>query len=470
MRLHPFRFFILFVLMLTVASCNWLDSDDDDTEASNNPSFVSLRFTSSVAGVKNASFSIIKEDNIEDSIIVNLDSLPYKTDVSKIVSTFSFKSVSNTYVYQTDSVGGIDTILISATTDADTIDYRWGVKVRNIAADGITELNYVVKVNIHKVEPELYQWNRVNSSIYSHVGSEQKALLFNDSIFFFVSSGLNNTLYKSTDGIQWGNAINVTSLPEFTHLRNILSYKNKLFYTHQDSTVYWSNNATDWNKMSFRSENFHIHNLLFELNNKLWAVAYSQTTNKYHFANSEDGFIWIIKEQVPIGFPVKGFAAHSFFSRTKVGKAIVVGGYTDDNSIMRNIWSTENGTKWVDFSTEATNLDHLAGASIVSYDDKLLMIGLMNDDGMAPDNWYVESIDEGLSWRKTNTTYNQIREQIITQVDTVADTSYIYMTPRYMTSTIVRDKKIIVIGGRSHAGFFTDVWVGRLNRLSFLRQ
>jgi hypothetical protein len=44
------------------------------------------------------------------------------------------------------------------------------------------------------------------------------------------------------------------------------------------------------------------------------------------------------------------------------------------------------------------------------------------------------------------------------------------MTPRYLTSAIVRNKKIIVIGGRNQAGFFTDVWEGRLNRLSFLKQ
>lgn len=464
MLLHPYRFFILFALVFTVVSCDWLDTEE--TEASTNPSFVSLRFTSSAPGVSSASFTLVKEEGIEDSVIVNLDSLPYKTNISKIVSTFSFKSVANTYAYVTDSVGGIDTINISATTAADTIDYRWGVRIRNFAADGKTEANYVVKVNVHTVEPELYQWNRINSSIYSHADSDQKALLFNDSIFFFVGSGLNNTLYKSADGKIWSNPVNVTSLPDFANLRNILTYKNKLFYAHQDSTLYWSDNGIQWTKRSFGSENFYIHNLLFEMSNKLWAVAYSPGTKKYHFANSDDGLNWAKEDEVPAGFPVKGFAAHSFFSRTKVAKAIVVGGYTADESIMRNIWSTENGSYWIDFSTERTNLEHLAGASIVSYDDKLLMIGRMNDDGLAPANWYVESKDEGLSWSKADTTYNQIRELVYSPTDT----SYRYMTPRYLTSAIVRNKKIIVIGGRNQAGFFTDVWEGRLNRLNFLKQ
>ena len=464
MLLHPYRFFILFALVFTVVSCDWLDTEE--TEVSINPSFVSLKFTSSVSGVSSASFTLVKEEGIEDSVIVNLDSLPYKTNISKIVSTFSFKSVGNTFAYVTDSVGGIDTINISATTAADTIDYRWGVRILNYAADGETFAKYVVKVNVHTVEPELYQWSRINSSIYSHAGSVQKALLFNDSIYFFVGSGLNNTLYKSADGKTWSNPVNVASLPDFANLRNILAYKNKLFYAHQDSTVFSSDNGSVWTKTSYGSEDFYIHNLLFELNNKLWAVAYSKSTNKYHFANSDDGFSWAVKAEVPAGFPVKGFAAHSFRSRTKVPKAIVVGGYTADENIMRNIWSTENGSYWIDFSTEKTNLDHLAGASIVSYDDKLLMIGRMNDDGLAPANWYVESKDEGLSWSKTDTTYNQIRELVYSPTDT----SYRYMTPRYLTSAIVRNKKIIVIGGRNQAGFFTDVWEGRLNRLSFLKQ
>ncbi|MDD2994682.1 MAG: hypothetical protein EOM47_02190 [Bacteroidia bacterium] len=465
MSLNPFRFFILLAAMFTIVSCNWLDNNEE-TEVSTNPSFVSLRFTSSASGVSSAAFTLVKEEGIEDSVIVNLDSLPYKTDISKVLSTYSFKSVGTTYAYVTDSVGGIDTINISATTAADTIDYRWGVRILNYAADGKTFAKYVVKVNVHTVEPELYQWNRINSSIYSHAGSEQKALLFRDSIFFYVGSGLNNTLYKSVDGASWKAPVNISSLPDFAHLRNILSFKNKLFYAHQDSILYWSDNGIQWNKRSFGSENFYIHNLLFEMNNKLWAVAYLPGTKKYHFANSDDGLNWAKEDEVPTGFPVKGFAAHSFFSRTKVAKAIVVGGYTEDESIMRNIWSTENGSYWIDFSTEKTNLEHLAGATIVSYDDKLLMIGRMNDDGLVPESWFLESKDEGLSWKNTDTTYTQIRELVYSP----SDTSYRYMEPRYFTSAIVRDKRIIVIGGRNQAGYFTDVWTGRLNRLNFLRQ
>ena len=70
MLLHPYRFFILFALVFTVVSCNWLDTEE--TEASTNPSFVSLKFTSSVSGVSSASFTLVKEEGIEDSVIVNL--------------------------------------------------------------------------------------------------------------------------------------------------------------------------------------------------------------------------------------------------------------------------------------------------------------------------------------------------------------------------------------------------------------
>ncbi|MBN2766466.1 MAG: hypothetical protein JXR27_08860 [Paludibacteraceae bacterium] len=463
MSFNPFRLLVLLATMLTIVSCDWLDTEEE-TEVSTNPSFASLRFTSSDYRVSTAYFTVVKEDDIQDSIVVNLDSLPYNTDISKLVSTYSFSSVANTYAFVTDSLGGIDTINISATTEADTIDYRWGVRLKNYAANGIDTASYIVKVNVHTVEPELYQWNRVQTSLFSHPGSQQKAILFNDSIFFYTGSGISNTLYSSKDGYDWTPAQNIAGLPENSQLRNLVVFKNKIYYAHADSSLYITENGRQWTQMSFATQSFHITSLLFQLSDTLHAVA--QQGTDHYFAFSHDGTSWQLDKKVPTGFPVTGYAALSFHTRTNVPRAIVVGGYTANENIMQNIWTTENAKYWIDFSTEKTNLDYLAGASLITYDNKILLIGRMNDEGLVHENWYLESKDEGLSWNTPDTTYNQVRELMYNPTDT----SYIYMEPRYLTSAIVRDKRIIIIGGRDHATFFSDVWIGKLNRLSFLRQ
>lgn len=471
MRLLSFSQFFLFVFVVSLSSCDWLDSDTK--QASDNPNLISLSFKydKNNPGISGRRFTVEKHVKFPDSIIVNLDSLAYNTRIDSVVPVFQFYSASATYLYVTRETGKIDTLLISDSSKPDTIDFRWGVRVRNISADKKHEVSYEVKLNVHTVEAELYVWKRVVESLYDFSASSQKAISFHDSIFFYVSSGFNTSLYKSKDGYVWANKIIVSELPISAVTRNIVKFNNALYYAHRDENLYKSSNGLNWSKRSFIAENYEIVNLLFELNSKLWAISKSKVDAKYRFAFSEDAVNWSISSEIPQNFPIGDYAAHSFSSRTQKAKAIVVGGYNSSEQLLENIWSTENGSYWIDFSTEKTNLNPLAGASIISYDNKLLMFGLMNDDGNLAQDWYVESVDEGFSWQKPDSVYNEMQELVIAGTAERSDTTYIKVQPRYLTSVLTdNDKRIIMIGGRDRSNFFNDVWVGKLNRLNFDRQ
>ena len=172
-----------------------------------------------------------------------------------------------------------------------------------------------------------------------------------------------------------------------------------------------------------------------------------------------------IGESVPSNFPVGDYASLSFASRTKKPKAIVLGGYSANGTLLRNAWSVErnvyNQFKWVDFSLENTSLVSLAGASLVTYDDKLLLFGGMDANDQVIKPFYIESIDEGLSWRAVDTTYNELYDEKL-------EISY---TPRSYQSVIYEpvSKSIYLFGGRT-TQVYSDVWRGKLNRLSFIRQ
>jgi len=466
MRFNSFKFIFLFSIVFALVSCDWLDTTSGDV--SSNPCFVSLKFTANdtIPGLSSAVFTLEKvEGSVDnDSMIVNLDSLPYNTDITHVIPIFGFYSSSSVMVYLADSLGVInDSVTL---TGKDTLNFERVVKIKNTAEDKIAKKPYRIKVNVHKVEPELYQWNKVVSSIYTHAGSSQKGLLFNDSIYFFVNSGLNNSLYKSLDGHQWSDRIALSGLPNYAEIRNIVKFKTKLFLIHEGTSIYSTSNGINWTSADFTTKDYTFVNLLYEFNSKLWAITKSNNDGVYRFATSVDGAEWIIIGDVPANFPVGDYAALSFASRTNQPKVLIAGGVNAAGELVNNIWSSENGSYWLDFSRENKTLGSLAGVSIVNYDDKLLLFGGSDATGEVVENYYMVSIDEGLSWSKPDTTYNQIR-QLMT---TTPKTTYLKYEPRYLQTAVVKDKKIILIGGRDKSKVYTDVWTGKLNRLSFLIQ
>jgi hypothetical protein len=461
MRTTFFKFLIITTIVSVFSSCLW---DDEEVVYSSDPTFVSLVFeeNDSIPGLEDAVFTYEYDVDLGDSVIVNLDSLPYQTRIDSVFPKFTFRSSAIQLLIMKDSLGtGMDTIALSGN---DTIDFNKVLMIQNYASDGIANKTYDIKVNVHQVEPKLYVWNKKVSQIYTHDGSVQKAVFFKDKFFFYVSSGVNNYLYTSSNAVNWGSQA-LSGLPPNCNFRDITAYNNKLYFVHEDGNVYASTDGYLWTAMNPGVAGYTINNLLFELDNNLWSVFKNQLTQKYYFGTSADGAAWIIDEMIPNDFPVVGFAAHSFKSRTDKTKAIVLGGYSAVGDILSSVWSVQknvfNEYKWVNFSAANATLNSLSGASVISYDDKLLLFGGMDIDDNIVETDYMESIDEGLTWRSTDTTHNVIEDMTI---------PLSYQARSYQS--VIHDTTshyIYLVGGRTKDRVFSDVWVGKLNRLSFLR-
>jgi hypothetical protein len=240
----------------------------------------------------------------------------------------------------------------------DTLNFERVVKVKNYAADAKTSRSYPIKVNVHKVQPELYQWNKIADEIYSHSGSLQKAVYFNKTFYLYVGTTIRNYLYTSTDGKVWIDKTNeLKNLPLNSSLRGINEYKGKLYVLTDDDKIYTTADGYNWmtENVVVSDVNYRFENFLLELDGKLWSIMKSGVDNTYSFATSSDGGNWVVNEKIPANFPVGDFSSLSFASRTKKSKALIVGGYTASGKLLNNIWSTENGSYWVDFSTENTD-------------------------------------------------------------------------------------------------------------------
>ena len=452
MKLNSFKFLLLSIIAFLTA-CN--STTTDTIVITSDASFASLTFAKndSIPYINTAIFSL------DGNTIVNLDSLPFNSKIDRVLPTFRFTSTSAAFLHNLDTEIN-DSVQI---TGKDTVNFNTNYRVRNFATDLKTYKDYLIKVNVHKVEPELYVWSNVKPNLSTLTVNSQKAIILNDNILYFITSGSILQLYTSSNGSNWGEPTPITDIPANTSLSDMTIFNGKLYLTQNSDVIYSSTNGTSWSTKSIPDYNFK--SLLFTLNDKLWAITQSIADNsKYYFASSTDGISWIVNNSVEIstvypGFPVTDISALSFLARTGKPKAIVIGGNTNTGKIKS--WSTENGTYWVSLSDANKTLDTLAtGSSIVSYDNKLLLFGLKTT-GL---NHFKQSIDEGLSWQTPDSAYNYLPKT--------------YQARSYQSVVVFKSdaanksneaNRLYIIGGKNESSVFTDVWTGKLNRKSFIR-
>jgi len=468
-----FTFFrlILFSFILGIfSSC--LGSSSDTTTVSSSPYFSSLVFKSndSIPYLNTATFTLSEYDAAsKDSIIVNLDSLPYKTRIDSVNPTFTFKSSAAIRLYylpgnkyKRDSVW---------LTGKDTIDFKQPVRVRNFATDGKTYKEYTVKTNVHQVNPEAYQWKKASDNLGQAGLKNQKAITRNDTIFYYQNDGTNGFLNISTNGYNWTQKT-VNGLPVNTQLNDMTLFKGQVFVSKDGFNLYSSSNGINWIKKSLTE--FSFKSLLFVFNDLLWAVVQANDAS-YHFANSADGIIWNMRGTIPDNFPVSDFASVSFKSPTGKERVLVTNGYSANGLIEYNRWTTEDvtGVNWLDFDTENGTLEDLVvGGSIISYDNKLLAFGLKSDDT----SLYKISKDEGLSWQVPDTTLNilpaayRANPRQYQSVVVFKPKTYDKINSATLKEEITNSNKLFIIGGKFYTTTYSDVWTGKVNKKSFLRQ
>ena len=445
MKFYFLKFICLFCVAVALSGC--LNTNDTTVTSSTNPRMTSLTLAGNDSITK-AVFSI----NADSVTIENVDSLPFGTPVNKAIPTFKFVSTYGALLYINGSTTG------KALTGKDTIDFTLPVKIKNYAADNSTTKEYTIKVNVHKVEPKLYVWSLLNGSVGAANPTSQKAIYFNNKLLYFANEAGVTNLYTSINGVSWAHA-NLSGLPANATMVNTVQFNSKLFYTQDGVKIYSSTDGTSWTVADVSAADYTFKTMLFALNGSVWAITQSKVDLKYRFASSVDGTIWLIQNELPVGFPLTDFDALSFTSR--VGgkpKAIVIGGKDANGTILNTNWNTENGTYWVNFNENASHsksLDTLAlGASLISYDSKLFVFGTKTDSVKV--SQYKVSLDEGLTWKAPDTLYNKLPKT--------------YVKRNYSSVVVDNSNRIYIVGGKANAAILTDVWTGKLNSLSFIRQ
>ncbi len=468
---NPLKHLFFILIVVIFSACNWLNNNETTT-VSSNPTFLSLTFnkSDSIPALSTARFSLVWDVTLKDSVIMNLDSLPYKTIISKVIPKFSFYSTGGYIVYLKPALSqSSDSIILTGT---DTLDFNRVLKIKNLAADKVKSRTYFIKVNVHQVRPELYQWNKVVDNIFTHAVVKQKAVFFKENFLLYASSGTQNYLYTSINAKLWENrSSDLKGFPADCNMRELIEFNSKLYVISSDLKLYSSTDGFNWTieNALISDSNFNFVSILYIYNAKLWSVMKSKTDNSYHFATSTDATSWTVNGLIPVNFPIRDFSSVSFTTRTKLPKALIAGGYNTNGELLKNVWTTENGNYWLDFSIDNATHGYIAGSSIILYDNKLFLYGGVDKFSKVIQKPYLVSKDDGLSWSVPDTINNRLRQMNISSAN---DTTYIPYQPRAFQSVITRDNNIYLIGGVNplQSATYSDVWIGKLNRLNFLRQ
>lgn len=445
---------ILHTLLLLIVASAIVGCKNKETETTTYPEALVTGMTfaknDSFPGLRLASFTIITAS--DTGLIYNKDSLLYGTCLDSVVPYITFNHTPSYAVFVTDS----DSLVYSG---ADTLNMTYQpCRLYVMASDGIHDKWYNIYVNVHKVDPDLYNWTCLNERIYTGDGGESKAVRIGGKFYLFVNDGFSIRLYQSADAAQWTGPTTVTTLPTGCSVRNILAADDVLYYGDGDQ-LYTSTDATTWTKQDYSASSFRIINMLYCFNDSIWAIAQRRSDDKLILANmAKDGQLQLSGDTLPDNFPVSDYAAISFASASNRSRAMIVGGYDIKGNSLNTRWNIEylkgRGYTMTNFSIEQPSFEALTGVNIIWYDHKFHMFGSANANTEIGQYKQLISYDEGLNWVVPDSTKNCLPEAYL---------------PRQKASVIVDENhNIYIIGGQSRTETFSDVWRGHLNKTSFV--
>ena len=376
--------------------------------------------------------------------IYNNDSLPYATNVSRVVTSFSVDGVLSIYVDSLDSYEYMST--------TDSIDFTSPRKLRVYAADAQYYKDYTVSVNVHQVEPEMMVWNR-----YQAVEgvSPVRAVELAGRMYLFGTDADGAPVVAVTaaeNEPDWSVSA-VSGLPAGADLGTVQLFRD-VFYAVADGDVYSSVDGIVW---SFASVGAGAAAIIgaSDADGKLWIAG----EQGIYF--SENGSEFTFSESLPVDFPLYGIslASYPLNHNKNIIRYMLVGYANEDKSGEPEVWSrlsTEG--KWTNYKNEDNKYacPALKDLSVVRYDDYLYAVGgagkVSGFDVEAFKSFYI-SKDNGIAWKTATGFYQRLPKEL-------------FGSNAPFAVTVDSNNFMWIINSGSDGA----VWKGIINRLGFERK
>ena len=360
--------------------------------------------------------------DLKKAEIYNADSLPKGTDISRLRVEMSYPTCYSVEVSISGAERMVDTTF--AYTSSDTIDFTGKVSVKLTAADQVTTRTYNVKVNVHEMESDSLQWNRLARrdlpSLYNNV-TQQKTVKFDDDVYCLMRDNGSYVLAAadapdaswSSEAVEYPFTPDIVSFTATDDAFYIISADNGELYTSQDARN-WNSCGVYWASVSG------------VYNNRLLGVAV--TDDSRYMLDEYPRRAAFVPTEAEEGFPVRG-TSNMVMYRSEWGTndiGIIIGGVMASGERTGRSWGYD-GDNWSQLGNN--DIGPHEGMMLLNYTTfdvstenwtatprpTLLALGGYVKDGEADNTLYV-SRNYGVTWT--------VGDSLIQLPDYIPDVAY----------------------------------------------
>lgn len=387
------RFFLLpvciGVMLYGLVACN-SDDDADLIYTSNANTMVrTFSLAADIDILTNLSYRYFTIDLVKGQIY-NPDSFPYGTDISALVPDITFDNPSSVEIkVLSKDDGSLFKTIDYLEDDSDSIDFNNDVKMKVVAADGVTTQEYRIEVRVHRVQADSLVWATLGAHTLPtllETPVAQKTVAFGDKAYCFTTDGTAYSLGVSSAPADrwdlytfapWGDTLSVST---------IVASSDTLFAlcgtpdADGNQTLCRSTDGLTWTPVA----DARFAALIGVWNERLTGV--SVTEAGYVHATYEAG-TYTAETLVETNFPVSGYSNTIAYSDTSYGTSQIYffGGRCADNSYSGHIWAYD-GVRWAALSK--VGIAGGAGAA-VSPREGALFFSYYNDEYNAESDYFV---------------------------------------------------------------------------------
>lgn len=406
-KLIPIYAILTALTLIVSASCNSTDNNDSEPTTVSANTLVTSFYIQANDSVMTLLDSIPFSIDVNKRLIYNPDSLPKGTNITRLVPSITLASATSVGEISISGATTMrDTTFTYSASATDSIDFTGRVTLTVKAADGISTKEYLLQVNVHKLESDSLYWNKLSRR--NLPGSltdpeSQKTVAANGTTYCLVAENGRYTISSSTD-ISTNNWNKQTVSLGFVPDVNSLTATDKALYMlSAHGSLYKS---ADWG-LNWTSTGKRYYSLIAGYGNTLLGVA--ATDNGYFTTALTDGGDETLTPAAK-DFPVKGFSqAIAYNSSWGTSEMLfMVGGEMADGNLTGATWGYD-GKQWASIGNR--QLPKLTGVTLVDYYyfqrtesgtykqyPVVLAMGGRAADGKMSNKVYI-SYNNGLDWK-----------------------------------------------------------------------
>ena len=304
--------------------------------------------------------------DLVNGLIYNPDSFPYGTDISALVPDITFASPSSVEITVLDkSDGSLLKTIDYLENENDSIDFNNDVKMKVVAADGVTTQNYRIEVRVHQVQADSLLWATLGKhTLPTEIANPlmQKTVAFDGKAYCFTTDGISyNVGVSSAPSSSW-TVSSFTPVVDTLSIVSIIASSDTLFAlcgtpdAEGNQQLCRSIDGLSWTVVP----DAKFSSLIGMWNDRLAGVV--ATSAGYSHAVYEKG-VYEVGEAIEAAFPVSGYSNTVAYRDTSYGTSQVYffGGRCADDSYSGHIWAYD-GERWAAISD--VGLVGGAGASV----------------------------------------------------------------------------------------------------------